>query len=100
MLKLILLLFAADLVEQMQFLTVAQRREGAECVHRLPVLFCKSGTFRRIISIPRLDCCEKKNALFVVSRSDMYIVSIQQTGIARYRAILNRASHPEAYVQF
>ena len=52
---------------------------GSKVLFRLPLLHHKNGTFRRIISIRRLDCCEKKNALFVASRSDMYIVSLQQT---------------------
>ena len=49
-------------------------------VYKLSVFaFAKTDAFRRFNSIRRLSYSEKKNALFVASRSDRYIVSMQQT---------------------
>ena len=56
-----------------------QRLRARRCAQAVCFCFAKTDAFRRLNSIYRLGYCEKKNILFVASRSDTYKVSMQQT---------------------
>ncbi len=61
------------------FLGGCTKAEGAAMCTSVCFCFAKTDAFRRLNSIYRLGYCEKKNILFVASRSDTYKVSMQQT---------------------